>query len=139
MSSIPTNRLVLIAEDSNSTRFMLRCCLETEGYEVVEATNGLEFVELALKASPNVILVDIDLPKLNGLSALRRIRKHEKMRSIPAIAITGHTQAKLRASAFSAGCCAYMTKPFKIEEIVELIEEFVSTAANKHELAQAVS
>jgi CheY-like chemotaxis protein len=118
---------ILVAEDYESTRFMMRCFLEMKGYRVIEAKNGLEMVDMALRERPQLILVDVDLPRLNGLKALRRIRRQdEEMRHVPVIVITAHTEAKIRFSAFSAGCRAFITKPFNVNDMEIIIAHFLS-------------
>lgn len=84
------SKTVLIVDDYNDARELLELFLMTSGYNVVEAENGLEGVEKAIHTSPDLIVMDISMPVLDGLNALRQIRQHESLRDTPVVIITAH-------------------------------------------------
>jgi two-component system, cell cycle response regulator DivK len=104
--------VVLIVEDHEDTRFMLRMILEHEGYGTLEVADGLEAVELASREHPDLIMMDGNLPGLDGLSTTRRMREQEHLREVPIIALSGHAGQEFQAKAYAAGCDACITKPF---------------------------
>ena len=108
--------VVLVVEDHDDTRFMLRMILEHEGYAMLEAADGLEGVEVALRQHPDLVLVDGSLPILDGLSATRRMREQESLRDVPIVALSGHCGPEFQAAARAAGCDAFITKPLDFAE-----------------------
>ena len=112
---------VLLVEDTEDNRFMMRRLLEMSGYRVAEATNGAEAVRTAEYERPEIILMDLSLPIIDGLAATRRIRQLPEMESIPIIAVSAHDTADFHAEALAAGCDAYVTKPIDYSELEELI------------------
>ena len=103
--------VVLVVEDHADTRFMLGMILEHDGYAMLEAADGLEGVEVALRQHPDLVLVDGSLPGLDGLSATRRMREQESMRDVPIVVFSGHCEPEFQAAARAAGCNAFITKP----------------------------
>src|SRR5919109_447413 len=99
---------VLVVEDFEDNRFMLRRLLEMSGYRVIEAVNGKQAVDFALSESPDVILMDLSLPMLDGLAATRRIREKQTMRHVPIVAVSAHDSSDFHAEALAAGCDAYV-------------------------------
>src|SRR4051794_11890476 len=89
-SNEAARRTVMVVEDFEDNRFMMRRLLEMSGYEVVEAVNGEEAVEMALRERPTLILMDLSLPLLDGLAATRKIRQYPELRSIPIVAVSAH-------------------------------------------------
>jgi CheY-like chemotaxis protein len=116
------NPLVLVVEDNEDTRYLMRLALESHGYRVCEAENGDAAIGIADLERPNVILMDISMPVLNGLTATARIREHPAMGTIPIIAVTAHHDADLRASAQASGFTAYATKPLDFDCLDDLIK-----------------
>ncbi|MDQ3173809.1 MAG: response regulator [Acidobacteriota bacterium] len=112
---------VLLVEDTEDNRMMMRRLLELSGYEVSEATNGVEAVRAAENETPNVILMDLSLPVVDGLSATRRIRQLPDLARVPIIAVSAHDTADFHAEALAAGCDAYITKPIDYSELEDLI------------------
>lgn len=108
--------VVLVVEDHDDTRFMLRTILEQDGYVMLEASDGLEGVETAIRQRPDLILLDGNLPGLDGLSAARRMREQESLRDVPIVALSGHGGSEFRAAARAAGCDACITKPLDFAE-----------------------
>jgi len=117
--------LFLVVEDFEDSRFMMRRLLEMAGYDVLEATDGEQAVRLAVKERPSLILMDLSLPKLDGLSATRRIRKRRGLRRVPIVAISAHDGPESRAEALEAGCDEYVTKPIDFDRLNALLGRFV--------------
>lgn len=112
---------VLLVEDTEDNRFMMRRLLEMAGYQVVEATNGEEAVELAGSEHPQLILMDLSLPVIDGLAATRAIRKLDGLGKVPIVAVSAHDSSDFQAEALSAGCNGYITKPIDFGELEHLI------------------
>jgi CheY-like chemotaxis protein len=112
---------VLLVEDTEDNRFMMRRLLEMSGYNVVEATNGEEAVKLAEAKSPGLILMDLSLPVIDGLAATRLIRKLPNGANTPIIAVSAHDTSDFLSEALQAGCNSYITKPIDFNELEQLI------------------
>lgn len=117
--------VVLVVEDHDDTRFMLRTILEHDGYAILEATDGLEGVETAIRQRPDLILVDGNLPGLDGLSAARRMREQESLRGVPIVALSGHDGPEFQAAARAAGCTACITKPLDFAEFRSMLNRLL--------------
>jgi two-component system, cell cycle response regulator DivK len=117
---------VLVVEDFEDNRFMMRRLLEMSGFRVVEAVNGLQAVELAAAERPDIILMDLSLPMLDGLAATRRIREQEGASRVPIIAVSAHDSADFHAEALAAGCNEYVTKPIDFDRLVELLNRILA-------------
>ena len=112
---------VLLVEDTEDNRFMMRRLLEMTGYRVVEAMNGEEAVKLAESETPQLILMDLSLPVIDGLAATRLIRKLPKLKSTPIIAVSAHDTSDFQSEAIKAGCNSYVSKPIDFGELETLI------------------
>lgn len=119
--------LFLVVEDFEDSRFMMRRLLEMAGYNVVEATDGQQAVELAIAKHPSVILMDLSLPKLDGLSATREIRKHQGFSDVPIVAVSAHDGPESRSEALAAGCNEYMTKPIDWDQLNAMVARFLTS------------
>ena len=117
---------VLLVEDTEDNRFMMRRLLEMSGYRVVEAMNGEEAVRLARTESPQLILMDLSLPVIDGLAATRLIRKLPALASTPIIAVSAHDSSDFQAEAVEAGCNSYVTKPIDFGQLETLIEQLLT-------------
>jgi two-component system, cell cycle response regulator DivK len=115
------NQTILLVEDSDDSRYFMRLELEERGYRVIEAEDGKSGVELALQEHPDIILMDLSLPGMDGLEATKQIRKDEHMRGVPIIAVTAHQETDFRQGAKASGFDAYVTKPIDIDWLNELI------------------
>ena len=115
------DRTILIVEDSDDVRYFMRLALEHSGYLIVEAENGEMAVEIAQRERPDIILMDLSLPIMDGMAATEKIRASEGLDGIPIIAVTGHQETDFRAGAKAAGFDAYVTKPIDIDSLRELI------------------
>jgi CheY-like chemotaxis protein len=116
---------IMVVEDFEDNRFMMRRLLEMSGYRVVEAMNGEEAVEVAQREQPNLILMDLSLPLLDGLAATRRIRNHAALRNVPIVAVSAHDTADFHADALAAGCNDYVTKPIDFDQLEELLSRLL--------------
>jgi two-component system cell cycle response regulator DivK len=115
---------VLVAEDHDDTRFMLRIMLERKGYRVVEAGDGLEAVEAARREHPSLVLMDVSLPMLDGLSATRLMHEVETLSALPVVVVSGHAAERNQTEALAAGCSAYLTKPIDFDRLDDLLFRF---------------
>jgi two-component system cell cycle response regulator DivK len=113
--------VVLVVEDFEDNRFMMRRLLEMSGYRVIEAVNGKQAVEVAASERPDIILMDLSLPMLDGLAATRRIRACDGLGKVPIVAVSAHDSADFHAEALAAGCNEYVTKPIDFDQLVQLL------------------
>jgi CheY-like chemotaxis protein len=113
---------ILLVEDSEMNRDMLARRLARRGYEVVTAVDGGQGVTLAQTEAPDLILMDMNLPVLDGSDATRQLKAASATRSIPVIALTAHAMAGDREKALEAGCDDYDTKPIELERLLGKIE-----------------
>lgn len=120
-----TRPTVLVVEDFEDNRFMMRRLLEMSGYRVVEAVNGKQAVEMAESERPDIILMDLSLPMLDGLAATRRIRERNGASRTPIVAVSAHDSADFHAEALAAGCNEYVTKPIDFDQLVELLDDLL--------------
>ena len=95
------------------------------GYQVVEAVNGNQAVERAASDEPDIILMDLSLPQLDGLAATRRIRSQENSRRVPIVAVSAHDSADFHAEALAAGCNEYVTKPIDFDQLESLLKKLL--------------
>lgn len=120
---------ILLVEDNEMNRDMLKRRLARRGYEVVSAVDGQEGVAMARSESPDLILMDMDLPVLDGWEATRQLRAAPETRVIPVIAITAHAMVGERDKAMQAGCNDFDTKPIDFARLVEKIEAILGNEA----------
>lgn len=116
---------ILLVEDTEDNRVMMRRLLEMSGYVVTEAVNGMEAVAHAESEEPEVILMDLSLPLVDGLAATRKIRQMPGLKGVPIIAVSAHDTMDFHAEALAAGCDAYITKPIDYGELEGLIESLL--------------
>ena len=117
---------ILIVDDFEDTRLMMKLWLEKKGYRVVTAADGMEALMLAERESPDLIIMDLEMPKLNGLAATRRIREQEKMKNVPIIAVSAYGAEQFREAALEAGCNEYISTPFVPDELAEVLNRFLA-------------
>ncbi len=118
-------RRILIVEDQEDNRKILRDLLTSAGFALLEATTGEEGVHLAEAERPDLILMDIQLPGLDGYEATRRIKANPSLRNIPIIAVTSYALSGDDAKAREAGCDAYVTKPFSPRALLAKVREYL--------------
>lgn len=120
---------VLLVEDNAVNREMLRRRLQRRGYEVLEAEDGQGAIDRALKELPEVILMDMSLPILDGWQATGRLKSDPATRSIPVIGLTAHAMKEDREKALEAGCDDFATKPIDFDNLVAMIERHCSASS----------
>ena len=121
-----SQRSVLVVEDHDDTRIMLRTMLELwGGIAVVEAENGAMAIALATNVHVDLILMDTDLPVLDGYTATSRIREHASTHEIPIVMISGHAEPAAQRRAFAAGCTEYLVKPFSMHGFDCLLKRYL--------------
>ena len=113
---------ILLVEDNEMNRDMLSRRLQKKGYEVVMAFDGGAGVEMAHRESPDLILMDMSLPVMDGWTATQELKKADDTRNIPVIALTAHAMASDREKALAAGCDDYDTKPIELPRLLEKVE-----------------
>jgi CheY-like chemotaxis protein len=112
---------VLLVEDYEDTRLFMRRQLEEHGFIVFEAENGQVAVERAVRDPPDVILMDLTLPLMDGFAATKLIRQNDQLKNVPIIAVTAHKEEEFRSDAKASGFDAYVTKPIDVNWLKELI------------------
>jgi len=115
---------IMLVEDDEINRAMLRQLLQKSGYRVVEAGNGPDALEVASREHPLLILMDLDLPGLDGIGATRRIREQAELREIPIVMTTAFDTPAIREAAYDAGCNEFLVKPLDSTKLKELIGSF---------------
>jgi two-component system cell cycle response regulator DivK len=130
MAAYPENpkadsHTILIVDDFDDTRLLLRTWLRKKGYRVVEAANGNEAIAKALDAAPDLIIMDVEMPELDGLSATRQIRKLKNSGELPIVAVSAYGADLFREQALEAGCNEYMSTPFEPDELEKLIRSLI--------------
>lgn len=116
---------ILVVEDTLDSRDVLRFVLEAEGYRVVEAVNGLDGVESAEREHPDAILMDLNMPLMDGCDATRLIRRLPRLHSVPIIACTAYNQWEWQPKALQAGCTDFLTKPLDSSELLAMLERYL--------------
>jgi two-component system cell cycle response regulator DivK len=119
------SKLILVVEDQEDNRRILRDLLTNSGYEVIEAVNGLEGVSSAETYRPDLILMDIQLPGIDGYEATRRIKSNNHLKKIPIIVVTSYALSGDDLKAFKVGCDAYVAKPFSPRKLLAKIREYL--------------
>jgi CheY-like chemotaxis protein len=122
--------LILVVDDSADNVAVLSLDLQHQGYRVVTASNGEDGVTVATQTVPNLILMDINLPTLDGLGATRRIRETDGLRDVPIVAITAFGTEGFQRAAYDAGISGYLTKPIDFDRMHLLIARLLSPSAS---------
>ena len=118
-------KLFLVVEDFEDSRFMMRKLLEMAGYRVLEATDGEQAVKLAVQKRPALILMDLSLPRMDGLSATRRIRRRKRFAKLPIVAVSAYDSPESRKEALAAGCNEYLAKPIDFDQLNLVVNKFL--------------
>ena len=116
---------VLVVEDVEDTRLFMRLALEDQGFIVFEAADGHAAVASAVRETPDVILMDLSLPRMDGFAAAKLIRQKRELQHVPIIAVTAHQEFHFRSDAKASGFDAYVTKPIDINWLKELIDGLI--------------
>ena len=116
---------ILVVEDNEKNMYLIGFILRNNGYEVIEARTGEEGVELASKEKPDLVLMDIQLPGIDGLETTKRIRESETAGQIPIVALTSYAMTGDKEKALNAGCTGYLEKPINPETFMADIEKYL--------------
>jgi len=127
-SGSDNRKLVLVVDDYDEIRIMLRKALELRGCRVVEAADGEAAVEVALRERPDLILMDVWLPRQTGVSAVQQIRREPSMSDVPVIALTAYEAVDLHIKAIQAGCNHYLVKPLNLDDLNNLLNRYLPVA-----------
>ncbi len=119
---------ILVIEDTEDNRQILRDLLSSAGYEIIEATDGESGVSMAANEVPDLILMDIQLPVIDGYEATRRLKADPATRHIPVVAVTSYALVGDEAKAREAGCDGYVAKPFSPRHLLATVREFLDRA-----------
>ena len=117
---------VLIVEDTPDLRALLKAVFEAEGYEVLEAADGIEAVEVALAELPDAIIMDMSLPRIDGNTAVKIIRREPALSATPVIACTAHNKWEWRGKSIVAGCDAFVTKPIDFAQLRSVLAQLLA-------------
>src|SRR5947209_7469700 len=118
--------IILVVDDSDDTRLVLRRLLEARDYRVVEAADGREAVEAARRECPDLILMDLNMPLMDGLEATRRIRECKELcQSVPVLAFTAFDTYGMEQAALEAGCSGYLRKPLDPGEVERILQSYL--------------
>jgi CheY-like chemotaxis protein len=118
---LDAQRTILIVDDFDDTRLLLRTWLQKKGFRVVEAENGNRAVAAAQSNHPDLIIMDVEMPELDGLAATRKIRELAEFQAVPIVAVSAYGADQYREYALAAGCDEYVATPFEPDELERLI------------------
>ena len=119
-------RTILLVEDFDDTRLMMKLWLVKNGYRVLEAETGEEAISVARRELPDLIIMDVMMPGMNGLDATQRIREYQPLRRVPIVAVSAYGADEYRSIAIEAGCNEYVSTPFEPDALAELIETLLT-------------
>ena len=117
---------ILVVEDNMDTYELVRFILKKNGYETFLAVNGRDGVNAAIKQTPNLIIMDLSMPQMDGWTAIGLIKKDERTLSIPLLALTAHALPGDRQRAMDAGADEYITKPMDLDNLVKSVDHWIS-------------
>jgi len=126
------NEKILIIEDNPLNMRLVEMVLKAKNYALLEAANGEQGLDVAIKERPDLIIMDIQLPKMNGLEVARKMRKYPALRHTPIIGVTAYAMKGDREKIIQAGCDKYMSKPIDTRELPKVIAEMLSRDNLKH-------
>jgi len=125
IKSATTCRRILVVDDDDDTRGMLRTVFELEEFEVLEATDGETAFDAALRHIPDLILMDMSLPNIDGVEATQLIRSHSTIAKIPIIFLTGRAEPARRRAALEAGCNDFLVKPIHLDNMLTTVARWL--------------
>ncbi len=135
MSAVNTpngmQRTILIVDDFDDTRLLLRTWLQKKGFRIIEAENGNQAVSQTQTERPDLIIMDVEMPELDGLSATRKIRALPHAQTLPIVVVSAYGADQFRDEALAAGCNEYVSTPFEPDELEKLIRNLLSEADNR--------
>ncbi len=118
---------ILLVEDFDDTRLMMKMWLVKRGYRVIEAETGEEAIAIARSEHPDLILMDVMMPGMNGLDATHQIRQYQSLRTTPIVAVSAYGADEYRRIAIEAGCDEYVSTPFEPRALAELIDSLLAS------------
>ena len=127
-TAAPARPRILVIEDNADMRDFLQRILERRGYTYLGAADGVEGMALAQSEHPDLVLMDLSLPALDGYEATRLLKANPEHAAMPILAVTAHARSVDQEHALAAGCDAYISKPYSINQLFDLIERFLSPA-----------
>jgi two-component system cell cycle response regulator DivK len=116
---------ILVVDDNNDSRELVVKVLKNQGYEMIEAIDGEDALEKAVSEKPDLILMDISIPKINGYEVTKRLKSIEEVKKIPVVALTAHAMRGDRAKALEAGCEGYISKPINVRELPAQVKSYM--------------
>jgi two-component system cell cycle response regulator DivK len=116
---------ILIVDDNQDSRELAVKVLKNRGYQMIEASDGEEALEKALAEKPDLILMDISIPKINGYEVTRRLKSQADFKATPIIALTAHAMKGDKEKAFESGCDGYISKPINVHELPDQIKSYM--------------
>ena len=120
---------VLVVDDEELFRIMISEILSAEGFEVIVAEDGEEAIEIASASLPDLILIDMNMPKMTGFQAIRTLKEKDETKNTPIVAVTAHDTTGDYEEAYDAGCDGYLSKPLDAVLLIEKVKELVSNAS----------
>jgi len=120
-----TKNLILLVDDNHDNQYAVKFILEDKGYRVVFAKNGAEGIQKAVNLKPDLILMDMMMPNVDGYQATKKIRTYKSMKTVPIIAMTAKSPQEDRRQAIKAGCNEYLTKPFNLDDILRKVKKWL--------------
>ena len=118
-------KLILLVDDNQDNQYAVKFILEDKGYRVVFARDGAEGIQKATKLKPDLILMDMMMPKVDGYQATQKIRSYKTLKSVPIIAMTAKSPQEDKRQAIKAGCNEYLSKPFNLDDILKKVEKWI--------------
>lgn len=118
---------VLVVDDNEQIRMALRVTLEDEGHEIVEAADGLEALDLSAEESPDLVLLDIGMPRMDGIEALKRLKAFSVTRNIPVVMVTALNDRETVATAVKLGLRDYIVKPWSTDDLIEIVDAAIES------------
>ncbi len=126
-------RKILVIEDNEQNIYLMTFILKNNGYEVVQASNGYQGIELASRDKPSLVLLDIQLPVMDGYTVARELKSNPTLADVPIVAVTSYAMVGDREKCLEAGCVGYITKPINPETFVAEMEKYLSSNNNDSE------
>lgn len=130
MERTNVRQVIMVVDDCADSRDLLKAVLSLNGYLILVASDGREAVEISTRACPDLILMDLSMPILDGYHAVQVLREIAETRHVPIIACSAHNSSQHRTKALAAGFNAYLTKPIDLDQLDKLVVRFVNSAAD---------
>lgn len=122
---MPQKKKILLVDDSQTALLMHQLLLADRGYELITARDGQDAVETAMAEHPDIIFMDVLMPRVDGFAACQALREHESTRNIPIIMVTTRGEPQNVQRGFESGCSDYITKPFNVNEFLDKLERYL--------------